>query len=210
MPPEPSADVLEKLTIRPRPASTRKGCTALDIRNDPRRCTDTTASQSSSLSSGRRLSRVMPALLIRTVGGPSTSTSSATERATSSARPTSAPERNRATTRRRDRINGLRRRRLHPIQDANGPAARRAATAASMPLAAPVTAATRTTKASLTKHHLTSALTDESRQAQTSLGELHLGSPSPSGMVMLILSLGPDLGCATVPHRLGDTQQGER
>ena len=61
------------------------------MRKAPRRCTDITESQSFSVILNSRLSRRIPALLTRTVGAPSSSTTRATAAAAASVSPTSAP-----------------------------------------------------------------------------------------------------------------------
>ncbi len=66
-------------------------CVARDIRKAPRRCTPRTTSQSSAVILKSRLSRVTPALLISTVGAPSSSATRATAVATASSSATSAP-----------------------------------------------------------------------------------------------------------------------
>src|SRR5882757_1311537 len=64
---------------------------AWDIRNEPRRCTPITVSQSTSVILNSRLSLVTPALLTRIVGGPSVSAIRATASFTAAALLTSAP-----------------------------------------------------------------------------------------------------------------------
>ena len=59
--------------IRPQPALVMYDCTARVIRNEPRKCTFITASQSSTVNLNSRLSRMMPALSTSTVGSPSSS-----------------------------------------------------------------------------------------------------------------------------------------
>src|SRR4051812_7116611 len=66
-------------------------CTARAIRNEPRRWTCMTRSQSASVILNSRLSRVTPALLTSTTGGPSSSAIRATAPRTCSASPPSAP-----------------------------------------------------------------------------------------------------------------------
>src|SRR4051812_21120244 len=121
------------------------------MRKDPRRWTAITASQSSSLILKIRLSRMMPALLTSTLGAPSsvvtrstaapTAAASATSTPTPSARPPLAviastvpahADSSRSST-----------------ATANPSCARRVATAAPMPRAAPVTTATRWVLASV-------------------------------------------------------------
>src|SRR3954471_1527085 len=120
-------------------------CTARDIRNAPLRCTFMTVSQSASVILNSMLSRVTPALLISTVGPPSsvatrstaaeTASASDTSTATASAFPPAevicsavplAPASSRSST-----------------PTANPSWASRSAVAAPMPRAAPVTMATR-------------------------------------------------------------------
>ena len=66
-------------------------CTALVIKNAPRRCTPRTVSQSSSVILNSRLSRITPALFTSTVGSPSSSATRPTACATWSLLLTSAP-----------------------------------------------------------------------------------------------------------------------
>ena len=77
--------------MRPNVASVMYFWAALVIRNAPRRWTAITASQSSTVILNSRLSRVMPALLIRTVGGPSSPAMRSTAASTLAASLTSAP-----------------------------------------------------------------------------------------------------------------------
>src|SRR6476661_1012138 len=77
--------------MRPNLASTMYFCTARDIRNAPRRCTFITASQSSTVILNSRLSRVIPALLIRIVGAPSSVATRSTAAATDASSATFAP-----------------------------------------------------------------------------------------------------------------------
>src|SRR6185312_6268003 len=69
-------------------------CAARLIRNAPRRCTPSTVSQSFSVILNRRLSRITPALLTRTTGGPSSAATLPTAASTWSAWLTSAPTAN--------------------------------------------------------------------------------------------------------------------
>src|SRR4051795_2572074 len=143
-------------------------CTARAIRNEPRRWTCMTRSQSASVILNSRLSRVTPALLTSTTGGPSSSAIRSTATWTCSASPTSAPTASarppapsiastvppassgdKATTatphpsahlpRARGRASGDR----STTATATPPAASRWAVAAPMPRAAPVPIATR-------------------------------------------------------------------
>src|SRR5215469_5229910 len=77
--------------MRPHLALTMYFCTARVIRNAPRRCTLITVSQSLSDILNSRLSLVTPALLISTVGSPSSAATLSTAAWTWSASETSAP-----------------------------------------------------------------------------------------------------------------------
>ena len=68
--------------IRPNFCSTMYFCTARLIRNAPRKCTPMTVSQSSSVILNSRLSRITPALLTSTAGGPSSAAIASTAAAT--------------------------------------------------------------------------------------------------------------------------------
>src|SRR6267154_1627196 len=120
-------------------------CAARLIRNAPRRCTPSTMSQSSSDILNSRLSLMIPALLIRTTGGPSSAATLPTAVATCSASLTSAPT---ATARPPAAViastvgaQALASRSRTPT--AMPSEASRLAVAAPMPRAAPVTMATR-------------------------------------------------------------------
>src|SRR3954469_17717502 len=115
------------------------------MRNAPRRCTATTESQSYSVILNRRLSRSIPALLTRMVGGPSSAAIRSTASPTSSARLTSAPTpiarppaaRTAAT------VSSVAPSARSSTPTARPSTARRRAIAAPIPFAAPVTMATR-------------------------------------------------------------------
>lgn len=83
--------MLDRFTIRPHFWAVMCFCTARVMRNEPRRCTFSTESQSSSVILKIRLSRVMPALFTSTVGGPSSSATFATAASTCSVLLTSRP-----------------------------------------------------------------------------------------------------------------------
>src|SRR5690242_1008073 len=77
--------------MRPYFSADMCACTARVIRKEPRRCTLMTASQSSTVILKMRLSRMMPALLTRIVGAPSSCATRATAASTCSGRLTSTP-----------------------------------------------------------------------------------------------------------------------
>src|SRR5690606_33569824 len=78
-------------TIRPQPAFVMCSCAARLMRNEPRRCTDMTVSQSSSDILNSRLSRRTPALFTSTTGGPSSAATRATAAETCAESATSTP-----------------------------------------------------------------------------------------------------------------------
>src|SRR6266851_719551 len=131
--------------MRPKRCSTMNFCAARLIRNAPRRCTPSTMSQSSSDILNSRLSRMIPALLTTTTGGPSSAATLPTAVSTWPASLTSAPT---ATARPPAAV-------ISSTVPAQVPASRsrtatampsaasRLAVAAPMPRAAPVTMATR-------------------------------------------------------------------
>src|SRR4051794_40294910 len=126
-------------------------CTARVMRNAPRRWTFMTVSQSSSLILNSMLSRVTPALLISTVGAPSSAAIRSTAAWTCSASLTSAP-----TARARPPAASMAWTVFFASASfrsstatANPSSASRRAVAAPMPRAAPVTTATRAVPASL-------------------------------------------------------------
>src|SRR5690606_29761479 len=140
-----SAEVLDRFTIRPQPALTMYCCTARDTRNAPRRCTDITASQSSTVILNSRLSRMIPALLTSTDGSPSPLATRATAACTADSSPTSAPtasarppSRSIASTTRLPAASSR-----SSTATAKPSAASRFATPAPIPRAAPVTMAVR-------------------------------------------------------------------
>src|SRR4051794_7797197 len=141
----PSAETLERFTIRPHLASIMYFCTARVMRNAPRRCTFMTTSQSVSVILNSMLSRVTPALLISTVGAPSSAATRSTAACTWSASLTSAP-----TASARPPAASIAWTVSLPAASsrsrtatANPSCASRRAVAAPMPRAAPVTMATR-------------------------------------------------------------------